>query len=118
MSSAARPKAGSPRLSRMSRVSPTRNFSVISRILRGRVVEHGHLADDVSALVIIVRESEGGASFSLWRITRAGNMIFGLGAASYHGYHHAQRSDVQRASNEVIIAAWHANHRNELQAAT
>ena len=77
-----------------------------------------HLAADVSALVIVMREPERGASAALRWVTRARNVILRLGRGADHGYHHAERADVQRPGDEMILAARHADHRHERESAT
>src|ERR1700682_2193850 len=65
-----------------------------------------------------MRESERGASSALRRVARARNVVLRLGTGPDHRHHYSERADVQRPGDEMIVAARHASHRQEVEPAT
>ena len=64
------------------------------------LVQRRHLGSDVTAGIVVVRETECCAAFAERRIARAGDDVRGLGGGCNHRDHHAECADVQRSRDE------------------
>ena len=82
------------------------------------LVQRRDLLRDVAALIVVVREAERRAAPPGRRIARARHDVRRFLGGADHRHHHAQRADVERAGDEVILAARHAHHRHDVEPAT
>ncbi len=78
-------------------------------------MDRGDLALDVAPFVVVVREAERSTTPPGWRIARARHDVPGLLGRPDHRHHHAEGADIQRAGDEMVFTARHANHRDDPQ---
>ena len=76
-----------------------------------------HLRERIAGGVVVVGEREGRAATALRRVVRRLGDGTGLVGAVDHRHHDALAADVEGAGEEMILAARHADHRGDGQAA-
>ena len=81
------------------------------------IVQRSYPGHDIARLVVVMCEPKRCAAAPDRRVTRAGHDVLGLVGIVDHRHHHAEGPNVERAGNERIFAARHANHGNDAEAA-